>query len=471
MRFDKLSVTRRITAFTLGLTGALGSVLIAWSETHAASAYEECNQILVQDIFNKINKSDSTTMVSAREETTAFFESDESTAWNEYQEKVKQAKERNIKIDAEFHAGIYGGELSVGINQKDEFSRDTFSKAFNSAKKVRQENRTNKQSSGQTLVSSYASYTRDEGTVNAWKDCVTRTKETNLYAFASRDRAGNSYVNVMWVPGVLAGSMPSITINFVTSGDDKSGVKIHAKPEEHLAMGSGRNFAVTCRQKCDEGFQVTVNGTLKTGGVATNSFTATVDVPPKPLEGSKMPTIYAAENYQGGLQTLELGEYDDGDGQLRIGNDALRSIKVPKGMVVRLYEHFRFQGRFIDIREDSPSLGSAWNNKTSSIVVYKEGTAAPSIRQVVMFEHANYAGSFITIPVGRHDGVTRVVKPGNGISSALVPKGIVVRLYEQPAFVGSFIELLEDSPQVPMAWNDRAASMVVYELKSGMPSQ
>ncbi|HRI38260.1 MAG TPA: RICIN domain-containing protein, partial [Nitrospira sp.] len=111
---------------------------------------------------------------------------------------------------------------------------------------------------------------------------MSRTKETNLYAFASRDKAGKSYVNVMWVPGALAGSVPSIAINFVTDGSEKEGIKIHAKQEEHLAMGSGRNFAITCHKRCDEGFQVTVNGTLKnSAGAPTSSFTATVEIPPK----------------------------------------------------------------------------------------------------------------------------------------------------------------------------------------------
>jgi hypothetical protein len=130
-------------------------------------------------------------------------------------------------------------------------------------------------------VNTYASYIRDPGTVNAWKDCVSRTKETNLYAFASRDKAGQSYVNVMWVPGALAGTLPSIPIDFVTDGDAK-GIKVHATQKEQVAMGSGRSFAVTCGTKCDDGFLVTVNGTLRNAaGVATSSFTATVEVPPK----------------------------------------------------------------------------------------------------------------------------------------------------------------------------------------------
>jgi hypothetical protein len=34
-------------------------------------------------------------------------------------------------------------------------------------------------------------------------ECVAKTKETNIYAFASRDRAGKKYKNLTWVPGTL----------------------------------------------------------------------------------------------------------------------------------------------------------------------------------------------------------------------------------------------------------------------------
>ena len=45
-------------------------------------------------------------------------------------------------------------------------------------------------------------------------------------------------------------------------------------------MGSGRNFAVSCGTKCDNGFRIVVNGTLKNAaGSVTSSFTNAVDVP------------------------------------------------------------------------------------------------------------------------------------------------------------------------------------------------
>lgn len=245
-----------------------------------AAGYEECNQILAQDIFNRVIKSDSSSSASAAEASASFFQMEETDAFEAYEKAFKEAKKNNTKIDTEFHYGIIGGELGIAINSEKMVEESEFKQKFKKAKKTHQESTASRSSSSQDLVSNYASYIRDPGTVNAWKDCVTKTRETNLYAFASRDQSKKIFVNVIWVPGALAGSIPSIPISFVTDDDDE-GVKIHANPEEQVAVGSGRNFAVTCGTKCDNGFQVTVNGTLKNStGSATSSFTSTVDVPP-----------------------------------------------------------------------------------------------------------------------------------------------------------------------------------------------
>ncbi|TKB68493.1 MAG: hypothetical protein E8D52_05630 [Nitrospira sp.] len=247
-----------------------------------ADGYAECNQILSQDIFNKINKSDSSNSASAAAATETFFSQKDTEAFETYSKKFDEAKKNGTTIEAEFHYGPIGGELGIDVTSENKVSESEFKQKFNSAKEKRGGSKTSNSSASQNLVTTYASYVRDPGTVNAWKDCISRTKETDLYAFASRDKAGKSYVNVMWVPGVLAGSVPSISISFVTEGAEKEGIKIHAKSQEHIAMGSGRNFAVTCQKPCDEGFQVTVNGTIKnSGGGPTSSFTATVEVPPK----------------------------------------------------------------------------------------------------------------------------------------------------------------------------------------------
>lgn len=260
----------------------LGCAFFVAAEVRA-DGYAECNQILVQDVFNRTTTSGASSSQANAEALATIFQMSAHDAYKEYAKKYDEAKEKVEEGSGEggFGWGFISAEGSGKVSSKNKLSEEEFSKEFNKAKDEFYKSSHSKSSSSQNLVNNYASYVRDPGTVSAWKDCVTKTKDTDLYAFASRDQAGKTFINVIWVPGVLAGSLPpSISISFVTDGDAE-GVNIHANPEEQVAMGSGRNFAVSCGTKCDNGFQVTVNGTLKNAaGIATNSFTSSVDVPP-----------------------------------------------------------------------------------------------------------------------------------------------------------------------------------------------
>jgi hypothetical protein len=178
-------------------------------------------------------------------------------------------------------------------------------------------------------------------------------------------------------------------------------------------------------------------------------------------------TIYDQPNFAGSSQVLAKGRYDDALHQITIGNDALSSLKVPQGMVARLFEHYHFQGRFIDIRADTPALDAYWDNRPSSIVVYDATGTPPDTKEVMIFEHANYAGTFQVLAKGQYD-VAQLQIGDNALSSALVPYGMVLRLFENPGFGGAFVELREDTPAVSMDWNDRASSVVVQEAPVGL---
>lgn len=177
-------------------------------------------------------------------------------------------------------------------------------------------------------------------------------------------------------------------------------------------------------------------------------------------------TIYDQPNFAGNSQVLANGRYDTALNQITIGNDALSSLKVPHGMVARLFEHYHFQGRFIDIRANTPALDAYWDNRTSSIVVYNATATPPDTREVMIFQDANYSGSFQILAAGQYD--TPQLQIGdNALSSALVPYGMVLRLFENPGFSGAFIELREDTSAVSMDWNDRASSVVVGQAPVG----
>ena len=76
--------------------------------------------------------------------------------------------------------------------------------------------------------------------------------------------------------------------------------------------------------------------------------------------------IYQDFNYEGASQELSEGSYDIKS--LTIGDKALSSLKVPKGMKVTLYEDAGFTGKFKILTQDNPALED-FNDATSSIKV------------------------------------------------------------------------------------------------------
>ena len=70
-------------------------------------------------------------------------------------------------------------------------------------------------------------------------------------------------------------------------------------------------------------------------------------------------------NYGGFCQNFGVGNYDD----FLISNDAISSLKVPQGLVVTLYQDSQSGGNRRVITQDTPYVGSDWDDQTSSISV------------------------------------------------------------------------------------------------------
>lgn len=169
-------------------------------------------------------------------------------------------------------------------------------------------------------------------------------------------------------------------------------------------------------------------------------------------------TIFEHANFEGRSQVLTKGRFPLEE--IAIGNDTLSSLKVSPGLVARLYEHFHFQGRFIDVKEDTTAISQFWNDRTSSIIVYGEDEQPPVTKEVMIFEHANHTGRFQILPEGEYD-VAEILIGNDILSSALVPSGMKLRLYEHASFQGAFLDIREDTRAVSLDWNDRASSIVV----------
>ncbi len=187
-------------------------------------------------------------------------------------------------------------------------------------------------------------------------------------------------------------------------------------------------------------------------------------VPPKPFPGPVM--IFDQVNYAGNSQILRRGQYDQGLGQLTVGNDAIKSVQVPAGLVVRLYEHFHFQGQFIDIRDSTQDL-ETWDAKTSSLIVYTDGDTPPRTTSVVLVQLPNndtWDGPFWVYSAS--DGSQS--EPNMVIRSGLIPDGMAVTFFDQPGFAGDHRDYTQDTPD--MGDNEPGQySFIVWDRVLGTP--
>jgi len=112
-----------------------------------------------------------------------------------------------------------------------------------------------------------------------------------------------------------------------------------------------------------------INESKGGGGYADNSgkFTVSVSV------AFPVPVVYDGQNYTGNRQSLAVGTYNDRQHQLSIGNDKIRSIKVPQGWKVTLYEHWDFKGNTNEFTADAATLPEIIDQKTSGIKVERVG--------------------------------------------------------------------------------------------------
>jgi hypothetical protein len=172
---------------------------------------------------------------------------------------------------------------------------------------------------------------------------------------------------------------------------------------------------------------------------------------------------YAAEwqGIPGGSHKLAPGRYDSAKDQLLVGNDQISALKVPEGLAVRAYEHSWFQGAYIDFTADTPAVPMEWNDRISSLVVYPVTEGPPRITHAVALDFP-WSRQLI-LELGRYPDLAATALGTATISTLLVPRGLVVRLWDAPNFQGASVEILGDTLELPPEWNNRAASIEVLE--------
>lgn len=178
----------------------------------------------------------------------------------------------------------------------------------------------------------------------------------------------------------------------------------------------------------------------------------------EPVVEPTLPTIYQSD-FSGTSKSFDVGAY--GSDQLGIGNDELSSIKVPYGFRVTLYESEGFEGRKLVITQSQRAAffaGSQFNNVTSSILVER-------IPMVTIYQ-GDYTGPSISLGVGRYN-FSALADIGD-VSSARVPLGLRLILFENQNFTGRSIVLTRDTGTDLMTsyqFNNRTNSFIVEKIE------
>ena len=177
------------------------------------------------------------------------------------------------------------------------------------------------------------------------------------------------------------------------------------------------------------------------------------------LFGQNYVTIYRSCNYEGDSQRLTEGDYLDRD--IKIGNDRISAIRVPKGWSVTVYKANNLKGTNETYDSDVRCLPEQFNDAISSIRVYRSSSA----NAVTIYRSCNYEGDSQELREG--DYRDRDIKIGNDrISSIQVPNGWSITVYKANNFEGVNETYTQDVRCLPQQFNDAISSIRVHRRSS-----
>ncbi len=183
------------------------------------------------------------------------------------------------------------------------------------------------------------------------------------------------------------------------------------------------------------------------------------------VEEAPVPELQATifrDDFSGPSGNLAAGKYNYSN--LGIGNDAVSSIRIPRGLRVTLYENANFDGRSAVLKQDANTaffISNQFNDLTSSVVVEK----IPSEDLQVTIYRDNLSGTAKTFLPGRYDAFD-LKDEEDKLSSARVPQGMKVTLFENDNFTGRSLVLIRDTGGdfiLSNRFNDITSSLVVED--------
>jgi hypothetical protein len=192
------------------------------------------------------------------------------------------------------------------------------------------------------------------------------------------------------------------------------------------------------------------------------------------LAQNKSVTVYSDE-FAGIQTTLTVGKYDYMQ-LVRLGAGVVRSVRVPEGMMVTLYEKDDFQGNSLILTDDANKrllslrgFGEMMPNISLEVSLLPEGLAKAPF---VTIYKDNFGGPSKKLRAGAYDFYELGAVDNDQVSSVKIPTGMKVILYEHKEMGGRSLEFTADvsaSVLKEKNFNDATSSIFVIELPKPEP--
>jgi hypothetical protein len=192
------------------------------------------------------------------------------------------------------------------------------------------------------------------------------------------------------------------------------------------------------------------------------------------LQAQNYVTIYRSCNYSGDSQRLTEGDYRDRD--LKIGNDRLSAIRIPRGWEVTVYTSGSFDGKSRTFRTDVECMPADLNDQVSSIRVSRTGGGnfggsggsggSAARNEVRLYVDCDYRGRNVPLREGTYNA--NELRIGNDeLSSLRVGRDMQITLYTDNYQRGRSVTLTRDENCLPAGFNNEISSVRIERKGSG----
>lgn len=177
-------------------------------------------------------------------------------------------------------------------------------------------------------------------------------------------------------------------------------------------------------------------------------------------------TVYS-NDFNGADAELGVGKYEYMQ-LVRSGVSVVRSLKIPAGLQVTLYEKDNFEGASLVLLQNAnmkliEGKGFGKISQNVSLIVAKAPEAVLN-QSVITIYRDNFSGSSLNLREGRYDHYELGNVDNDKLSSVKVPRGMKVTLYEHGGYKGKSLTVTQDASAdflVKNKFNDITSSIYV----------